>query len=100
MIRRSITPVDFCIFLKINSGMSLEAVSTPQISFEGKAPADEKAQHTRKYVSILRRPATLPSELRWVLKGLPKGNPVQIGDGPAAVSEDERRHMPLAHIEL
>ena len=29
--------------------------SKPQIAFESKAQADEKAQHTAKYVSILKR---------------------------------------------
>jgi hypothetical protein len=29
----------------------LEAVSKPQIALKGKAQADEKAQHTREYVS-------------------------------------------------
>jgi hypothetical protein len=33
----------------------LEAISKPQMAFEGKAKADEKAQHTREYVSILKR---------------------------------------------
>ncbi len=32
-----------------------EAISKPQMAFEGKAKADEKAQHTREYVSILKR---------------------------------------------
>jgi hypothetical protein len=36
----------------------LEAISKMQITFEDKARADEKAEHTRKYVSILRRSAT------------------------------------------
>ena len=36
----------------------LEAISKPQIAFEGKAGADDKAQHTREYVSILKRPST------------------------------------------
>ena len=39
----------------------LEAISKPQIAFEGKAGADDKAQHTREYVSILKRPSTQPS---------------------------------------
>ena len=43
----------------------IEVVSKPQIRFKGKAQADEKAQHTRQYVSILRRLATLPLSLRW-----------------------------------
>ena len=33
--------------------------------FEGKAGADDKAQHTREYVSILKRPSTQPSGARW-----------------------------------
>jgi hypothetical protein len=33
----------------------LEVVSKPQIASESKAQADEKAQHTRQYVSILKR---------------------------------------------
>jgi hypothetical protein len=32
---------------------------------ESKAQADEKAQHTRAYVSILKRLATQLSNLRW-----------------------------------
>jgi hypothetical protein len=37
----------------------LQAISKMQIAFKDKARADEKAQHTREYVSILRRAATL-----------------------------------------
>jgi len=33
--------------------------------FESKAQADEKAQHTLKYVSILKRSATQLSDIRW-----------------------------------
>jgi hypothetical protein len=44
---------------------SLEVVSKPQIAFESKAQADEKAQHTFKYVSILKRSATQLSDARW-----------------------------------
>jgi hypothetical protein len=33
-------------------------LSKRQIAFEIKAQADEKAQHTWEYVSILKRPAT------------------------------------------
>jgi hypothetical protein len=36
----------------------LEAISKMQITFKDKALADEKAEHTREYVSILRRSAT------------------------------------------
>jgi hypothetical protein len=36
----------------------LEAISIMQITFKYKARADEKAEHTREYVSILRRAAT------------------------------------------
>jgi hypothetical protein len=43
----------------------LEVVSKPQISFKSKAQADEKAQHTRQYVSILKRLATQLLVLRW-----------------------------------
>ena len=46
----------------------LEAISKPQIRFENKAKADEKAQHTGAYVSILRRPVTPASGLRWGFK--------------------------------
>ena len=45
--------------------LSVEAISKPQIAFEGKAGADDKAQHTREYVSILKRPSTQPSGARW-----------------------------------
>jgi hypothetical protein len=34
---------------------SVEVVSKCQIAFESKAQADEKAQHTSEYVSILKR---------------------------------------------
>jgi hypothetical protein len=44
---------------------SLEALSKPQVRFKGKAQADEKAQHTWWYVSILKRLATQPLGLRW-----------------------------------
>jgi hypothetical protein len=40
-------------------------VSKPQIAFESKAQADEKAQHTWEYVSILKRPATQLPDDRW-----------------------------------
>jgi hypothetical protein len=41
------------------SGLSLlEAISKMQITFKDKARADEEAQHTWEYVSILRRSAT------------------------------------------
>jgi hypothetical protein len=43
----------------------LEVVSKRQIAFESKAQADEKAQHTWKYVSILKRLATQLSDARW-----------------------------------
>jgi hypothetical protein len=37
---------------------TIEAISEMQITFKDKARADEKAEHTRQYVSTLRRPAT------------------------------------------
>ena len=43
----------------------LEVVSKPQITPKIKAWADEKAQHTRAYVSILRRAATQIFGVRW-----------------------------------
>jgi hypothetical protein len=45
--------------------MSLSAISKPQVAFEGKAKADEKAQHTREHVSILKRLSTQPSSVTW-----------------------------------
>jgi hypothetical protein len=42
----------------------------PQIIFESKAQADEKAQHTYEYVSILKRLATQLSDIRWGFKPL------------------------------
>jgi hypothetical protein len=45
--------------------LSLEVVSKRQIAFESKAQADEKAQHTCEYVSILKRSATQLSDARW-----------------------------------
>jgi hypothetical protein len=44
---------------------TLEVFSKRQIGFESKAQADEKAQHTLEYVSILKRPATQLSDARW-----------------------------------
>jgi len=41
----------------------IEAVSNPWIRLEGKVQVDEKAEHTRQVVSILRKPATQPSGL-------------------------------------
>jgi hypothetical protein len=43
----------------------LKVVSKPQIMLESKAQADEKAQHTWQYVSILKRLATQLSDIRW-----------------------------------
>jgi len=43
----------------------IEVASKTQIMFESKAQADEKAQHTFEYVSILKRPATQLSGIRW-----------------------------------
>jgi hypothetical protein len=40
-------------------------ISKRQIMPESKAQADEKAQHTRQYVSILERSATQLSDARW-----------------------------------
>jgi hypothetical protein len=37
---------------------NLEAISKMQITFKDKARAYEKEEHTREYVSILRRSAT------------------------------------------
>jgi len=45
--------------------IKLEVVSKRQIMFQSKAQADEKAQHTLEYVSILKRPATQLSDIRW-----------------------------------
>ena len=44
---------------------TIEVVSKPRIRFESKAQPDEKAQHTPKYVSILKRASTQLSGLRW-----------------------------------
>ena len=46
-------------------GEDSEVISKPQIRLKGKAQADEKAQHTRSYVSILKRFATQLLGLRW-----------------------------------
>ncbi len=45
-------------------GEQSEAISKPRIRFESKAQTDEKAQHTREYVSILKKLATQLSGLR------------------------------------
>jgi hypothetical protein len=54
----------------VKSQIPLEVVSKRQIAFESKAQADEKAQHTEEYVSILKRSATQLSDARWGLKPL------------------------------
>jgi hypothetical protein len=41
--------------------------------FESKAQADEKAQHTWEYVSILKRLATQLSDIRWGFETTSKG---------------------------
>jgi len=43
----------------------LEVASKRRVAFEIKAQADEKAQHTWEYVSILKRSATQLSDARW-----------------------------------
>ncbi len=48
----------------------IEAISKPRIRPESKAQADEKAQHTREYVSILKRLATQRQASDGVLKWL------------------------------
>ena len=42
----------------------LVTVSKPLIAFKSKAQADEKAEHIRLYVSILKKPATRLLEVR------------------------------------
>ena len=44
--------------IKTDIYRSLQAISKMQITFKDKARADEKAQHTWEYVSILKRLAT------------------------------------------
>jgi hypothetical protein len=44
---------------------SPEVVIKLQMMFENKARADEKAQHTCEYVSILKRLATQLPDIRW-----------------------------------
>jgi len=51
--------------LHLHGSFWLEVVSKCQIAFESKAQADEKAQHTCEYVSILKRSATQLSDTRW-----------------------------------
>jgi hypothetical protein len=48
-----------------NRSLLLEVVPKPQIRFKGKAPADEKTQHTWSHVSILKRLATQSWDVRW-----------------------------------
>ncbi|MBC8247661.1 MAG: hypothetical protein H8E81_08745 [Deltaproteobacteria bacterium] len=42
-----------------------KAVSKPQIMLKGKARVGGKAEHTREYVSILRRYTTQALGIRW-----------------------------------
>jgi hypothetical protein len=53
-------------------------VSKPQIAFESKAQADEKAQHTFKYVSILKRSVMHPSVIG--LARIPLRGATQLSD--------------------
>jgi hypothetical protein len=39
-------------------------ISELQIAFKGMAPPDEKAQHTKEYMSILKMAATRPLGVR------------------------------------
>jgi hypothetical protein len=48
--------------------LRLEVVLKPQIRPTSKTQTDEKAQHTRSYVSILKRFATQLLGLRWDFK--------------------------------
>jgi len=64
--------------------VKLEVVSKPQISLKSKAQTDEKAQHTRYYVSILKRLATQLLGLRW---GFDATSNKLLNDQPAIVTE-------------
>jgi DNA-binding MurR/RpiR family transcriptional regulator len=48
--------------------LNFEAFSKPQIALKDKAQTDEKAQHIREHVSILKRPATPSASVRWGLE--------------------------------
>jgi hypothetical protein len=48
-----------------NSEGTLEAVSKFRIAFKGKTQLDEKAEHIQSYVSILKKAATPPLDVRW-----------------------------------
>jgi len=54
----------------------LEVVSKPQIASKGKARVDEKAQHTRKYVSILKKLATPYLGVRWGFETTSRGTTI------------------------
>jgi len=76
-----------------------------QIAFERKAQADEKAQHTWEYVSILKRLATQLSDVRWgfeITSGLsslndsrPNYRPASVIPGPATISRVALMHFNL-----
>jgi hypothetical protein len=55
---RATVDLDIWVSRKPRNAAKLEAISKMQITFKDKARADEKAQHTWEYVSILRRSAT------------------------------------------
>jgi hypothetical protein len=57
-------------------------VSNPQIRLKSKAQADEKAQHTRQYVSILKRLATQLLSLRWGFETTSNHLPADVNDNP------------------
>jgi hypothetical protein len=65
-------------------------VSKRQIAFESKAQADEKAQHTREYVSILKRSATQLSDARWGFETTSMQKPAAADQTRAALSPAAR----------
>ena len=61
------------LYFKLKSNFSVFEIIVKlilkfQIMVEGKAQTDLKAEHTRKYSSILNRFATQYSAIRWTLK--------------------------------
>ena len=62
----------------LSGAVSLEVFSKRQIGFESKAQADEKAQHTWEYVSILKRSVMRLSVIE--LEQIPLSGATQLSD--------------------
>jgi len=75
---------------------SLEVVSKPQIRFKGKAQADRESAVRLRRMSIYRRSATQPLDLRWGFETTSK----HIGGGQRKAFLIKKLTVAQRHIEL